>query len=101
MEEIEKTGLVAVGLTGDIGHGEAYQFTTPDGHFMEIFWEVEYFKPEEDQKSKLLNRPSKRPDRGVPVRRLDHINLMTSNPASRYRLYAGYFRVPFKRANPR
>ncbi|WP_342431742.1 catechol 2,3-dioxygenase [Neobacillus sp. FSL H8-0543] len=80
VEEIEKTGLGCGWIDGDIGHGEAYQFTTPDGYKMEIFWEVEYYIPQEDQKSKLLNRPSKRPDHGVPVRRLDHINLMTSNP---------------------
>ena len=29
--------------------------------------------------SKLRNRPSKRPLRGVPVRRIDHVNLMVSD----------------------
>ena len=80
VEEIEKTGLGKGWIDGDIGHGKAYQFTTPDGHLMEILWDVEYYNVEDEQRSKLLNRPSKRPDRGVPVRRLDHINLMTSNP---------------------
>lgn len=77
---LEKSGLGRGWIDGDIGHGEAYQFTTPDGHLMEILWDVEYFQAEPHQRTKLLNRPSKRPDRGVPVRRLDHINLMTSNP---------------------
>ncbi|MGM0901682.1 MAG: catechol 2,3-dioxygenase [Bacillota bacterium] len=80
VEEIEKTGLGKGWIDGDIGHGKAYQFTTPDGHLMEILWDVEYYNVAKEQRSKLLNRPSKRPDRGVPVRRLDHINLMTSNP---------------------
>jgi catechol 2,3-dioxygenase len=80
--EIEKTGLGKGWIDGDIGHGRAYQFTNPDGHLMEILWDVEYYQVEEGQRSKLLNRPSKRPDRGVPVRRLDHINLMTSNPGA-------------------
>nr|P31003.1 RecName: Full=Metapyrocatechase; Short=MPC; AltName: Full=CatO2ase; AltName: Full=Catechol 2,3-dioxygenase [Geobacillus stearothermophilus]CAA48044.1 catechol 2,3-dioxygenase [Geobacillus stearothermophilus] len=78
--ELEKSGLGRGWIDGDIGHGKAYQFTTPDGHQMEIFFEVEYYKPQPEQKTKLLNRPSKRPAQGVPVRRLDHINLMTSNP---------------------
>ncbi|MBM4765172.1 catechol 2,3-dioxygenase [Bacillus sp. B15-48] len=78
--EIEKSGFGIGWIDGDIGHGKAYQFTTTDGHLMEILWEVEYYHTQEEQRSKLLNRPSKRPDRGVPVRRLDHINLMTSNP---------------------
>jgi len=93
--EIEKTGLGRGWSDGDIGHGKAYQFTTPDGHRMEVLWDVEYFQVEPGQKSKLLNRPSKRPDRGVPVRRLDHINLMTSNPAedTRFMLDALGFRL--------
>ena len=78
--EIEKTGLGRGWIDGDIGHGEAYQFTTNDGHLMEVFWDVEYYQADENEKSKLINRPTKRPDRGVPVRRLDHINLMNSNP---------------------
>ena len=82
VEEIEKTGFGRGWIEGDIGHGEAYQFTTPDGHLMEILWDVEYYNVQDDQRSKLLNRPSKRPERGVPVRRLDHINLMTSNPGA-------------------
>lgn len=77
---IEATGHGKGWIAGDLGHGEAYQFTTPDGHNMEILWDVEYFQAEEHQKSKLLSRPSKKPYRGVPVRRLDHLNLMTANP---------------------
>ncbi|WP_318503949.1 VOC family protein [Bacillus sp. T3] len=66
VKEIEKTGLGIGWIDGDIGHGRAYQFTNPDGHKMEIFWEVEYYQATDENKSKLLNRPSKRPDRGVP-----------------------------------
>ncbi|BAQ10972.1 catechol 2,3 dioxygenase [Bacillus sp. OxB-1] len=62
------------------GHGRAYEFTTPDGHRMEVLWEVEYYHCREDNRSNLLSRFQKRPVHGVPVRRLDHINLMSSNP---------------------
>lgn len=75
---IEKSGYGIGWIDGDIGHGPAYQFTTPDGHKMEILWEVEYYEAPEDQKTPLLNRPQRRPSRGVPVRRLDHINLLAS-----------------------
>lgn len=79
VKAIEASGLGKGWMDGDLGHGAAYQFTTPDGHPMEILWEVEYFQPAEDQKSPLLNRPQKRPLRGVPVRRLDHVNLLASD----------------------
>ncbi len=79
VKAIEETGLGKGWIDGDDGHGAAYQFTTPDGHRMELLWEVEYYDAPEPLKTPLLNRPQKRPTRGVPVRRLDHINLMASD----------------------
>lgn len=79
VKAIEATGLGQGWIDGDRGHGPAYRFTTPDGHPMELLWEVEYYQAPEDKKSLLLNRPQKRPLRGVPVRRLDHVNLLASN----------------------
>ena len=79
-QEIEKTGYGIGWIDGDVGHGRAYQFNSPDGHKMEIFWDVEYYESPEDQKTGLLNRPQRRPNRGVPVRRLDHINLLAKDP---------------------
>lgn len=63
----------------DYGHGHAYEFCTPDGHRQKILWELDYFDPPAELKSKLRNRASMRPLRGVPVRRLDHVNLMVSD----------------------
>ncbi|MDN7245220.1 catechol 2,3-dioxygenase [Planococcus shenhongbingii] len=77
-QAIEATGYGLGWIDGDIGHGRAYQFTLPDGHKMEILWDVEYYQAPEDQKTPLLNRPQKRPARGVPVRRIDHVNLTAS-----------------------
>lgn len=76
---IEKSGRPGKWVDGHKGYGRAYEFTTPDGHRNHLFWDVEYFKPTEEQRSGLLSRPQKRPLQGVPVRRLDHINLMCSN----------------------
>jgi catechol 2,3-dioxygenase len=71
---------VGVGWTEkDYAHGAAYKFTTPDGHKMKMLWDLDYYAASDELRSKLRNRPSKRPLRGVPVRRLDHVNLMVSD----------------------
>jgi catechol 2,3-dioxygenase len=82
VEALESSGLGKGWIDGDRGHGPAYQFETPDGHLMEILWDVEYYEPPEEMKSKLLSRPQKRPLQGVPVRRLDHVNLMAKDVTS-------------------
>ncbi|HLF87587.1 MAG TPA: VOC family protein, partial [Anaerolineales bacterium] len=76
---IEATGLGSGWTETDYAHGRAFKFTSPDGHRQKILWELDYFQPPPELASKLRNRPSKRPLRGVPVRRIDHVNLMVSD----------------------
>lgn len=47
---------------------------------MEVFYDVEYWTCAEEGRTALLNRPQKRPLQGVPVRRIDHVNLLSPNP---------------------
>jgi catechol 2,3-dioxygenase len=63
-------------IEGDLGHGPAYQFTDPDGHPMELYYESEKYRPTEDMRSRLFNQPQKFIGRGASVKRLDHVNLM-------------------------
>ncbi len=65
----------------DYAHGLAYKFTMPDGHRMKVLWELDYFVAPDELRSKMRNRPSKRPLRGMPVRRIDHVNLLVSDVA--------------------
>lgn len=76
---IEATGLGRGWIDDERGHGNAFRFETPDGHAMELFWEVDYVTMPAGQDSKLRNRPQRRPASGIPVRRIDHLNLMTAN----------------------
>lgn len=76
---LEASGLGEGWAESDISHGPAYQFRTPDGHRMQLVWDIVYADIPQSERSLLLNRPSKRPTRGVPVRRLDHVNLMASD----------------------
>ncbi len=76
--KIEADGQVGEWIEDSYAHGKAYRFEDKDGHILEIFADVERFKAPETHDSRLPNRPQRRPLRGVPVRRLDHINYMTN-----------------------
>jgi catechol 2,3-dioxygenase len=81
VEAIEKTGLGKGWTKGDLGHGPAYAFATPDGHNMEVYYETEWYDPPPELKPSLKNQAQRFPARGVNVRRLDHLNLLTSDVA--------------------
>jgi catechol 2,3-dioxygenase len=78
---IEAAGLGRGWIDGDLGHGRAFRFTSPEGHPMEILWEVETPAAAPGQATPLLNRPSRRPGAGIPLRRIDHLNLMAGDTA--------------------
>lgn len=78
VEKIEADGVTGEWIGESFGHGKAYRFLDKDGHTLEIFAEIEKFKAPDTYDSRLPNRPQRRPLRGVPVRRLDHINYMTN-----------------------
>lgn len=64
---------------GDFGYGQTWQFQTPDGHNMALVWEAEKYQAPPELRSKILTRPSKKPLQGLPVKRIDHLNLMASD----------------------
>lgn len=81
---LEKSGRGTGWIESGVGHGRAYTFTTPDGHKQEIFWDVDRYVPTDDERSASPAAVQKRPLRGVPVRRLDHLNLMAGDlPATK------------------
>jgi len=77
---IEASGFGRGWVDDSVGHGRAYRFDSPDGHRFELFWEVDYYTAPPDQRTELLNRPQRRPAHGMPVRRLDHVNLLAAEP---------------------
>lgn len=64
---------------GDFGYGKTWEFQTPDGHNMSLVWEAEKYQAPPELRSKILTRASKKPLQGLPVKRIDHINLMASD----------------------
>jgi catechol 2,3-dioxygenase len=76
---LDKAGLGKGWTKGDLGVGRTFAFESPDGHQMELIWDVEKYVAPPELQSKILTRRSKRPLQGLPPRRLDHINLMASD----------------------
>jgi len=79
---IKATGLGRGWIESDVGHGRAFLFDTPEGHRMELLWEVEYVAAPSGRGTPLRNRPHRRPQSGIPVRRIDHMNLMAADTAA-------------------
>lgn len=79
VERIEAQGVKGEWVEADqnVGYGKSYRFEDLDGHRLELYWEVERFVAPDPKCSALKNRPQRRPLSGIPVRRIDHINLMT------------------------
>ncbi len=82
VEAIEKSGLGKGWKDDNLGHGPAYCFTDPDGHKMEIYYETEWYQPSAETKPALKNQASRYSDRGVGLRRLDHVALFASDVTS-------------------
>lgn len=79
VEAIERSGLGTGWKEDNVGHGPAYCFTDPDGHRMEIYYETDWYQPSAETKPALKNQASRYSDRGVGVRRLDHIALFAAD----------------------
>jgi len=79
VDAIEKTGLGKGWTENNVGHGRTYCFTDPDNHNMEIYYETEWYQAPAELKPALKNQASKFSDRGVGLRRLDHINILAAD----------------------
>jgi catechol 2,3-dioxygenase len=73
---IEAIGLGRGWIDGDVGHGRPTDLTPRRGHRMEMLWDVDYVTAPAGKETPLRNRPYRRPQTGVPVRRIDHLNLL-------------------------
>jgi catechol 2,3-dioxygenase len=77
--EIEASGRGEGWIDGDVGHGRAYRFTTPEGHVGEIFWDVERVEVPAEEQSIIKSRAQRYIMRGVPVRRLHHVTIFAGD----------------------
>lgn len=76
---VEAAGRGKGWIDGDVGHGAAYQFTDPDGHRMELYYDAEHFQAPEGEGARLRNQPQRYTGAGAAVRRLDHVNVLCAD----------------------
>jgi catechol 2,3-dioxygenase len=76
---LETSGLGLDWNDEDLGHGPAYRFTDPDGHRMEVYYETEWYEAPEQLRPALKNQAARFQDKGIGVRRIDHIALLASD----------------------
>jgi len=76
-ERIENSGHEVEWLESgaDPGQGEAIRFSSPGGHELELYHEMERATIPTEDRSDLKNQPQKYVGRGVSARRIDHVNL--------------------------
>ncbi|MCH6236379.1 VOC family protein [Cognataquiflexum rubidum] len=79
VDAIQSTKLGIGWHDGDIGHGRAFSFHTPDGHLAEIYFDTQKYKASTKNMSALKNTASKFPGKGINVRRIDHLNLFAKD----------------------
>ncbi|MEQ3626127.1 MAG: VOC family protein, partial [Marinobacter sp.] len=81
VEEIEASDFKTHGwVDGDAGHGRAYRFEDPFGHVFEIYYDTVWFTPQDDAERPALKNTASR-FTGAAPRRLDHVNLLSSDVA--------------------
>lgn len=78
-EAIESSGLGRGWVDGQPGRGRSYAFWDPDGHDWQIYFESERFIASESVAPALRNQAQRRPNHGIGVRRLDHVNFLAAD----------------------
>lgn len=76
---LEQTGAGVGWDDGDLGHGKAYRFKSPDGHLHEVFWDVVWLKEKGARGSVFADRYASNRRKGICPRRFDHVTINTSN----------------------
>jgi catechol 2,3-dioxygenase len=81
-EAIESSAHGRGWVDGQPGRGSTYVFEDPDGHQWDLYFESERFTPPDSVKPALKNQAQRRPNHGIGVRRLDHVNFLAADVES-------------------
>lgn len=73
---IREAGRDGEWVDGEAGTGRTFRTSDPDGHVLDLYYETEWYEAPPELRPALKNQPQAKPNRGVGVRRLDHINFL-------------------------
>jgi catechol 2,3-dioxygenase len=76
IERIDASGQGRGFSDEEFAMGRVYLFDAPDGHPMGVYWDVDWYEPDDTDRPALKNQAAAFPGRGCNVRRLDHINYL-------------------------
>lgn len=79
VKALEGSGLGIGWKEKNVGHGPAYCFKDPDEHNMEVYYDTEWYQAPDHLRPALKNQSSRLPNRGIALRRLDHINILAKD----------------------
>ncbi|MBI3513194.1 MAG: VOC family protein [Proteobacteria bacterium] len=79
---IEAAGRAGRWIDPECGRGPSFRFRDPDGHVMAIYYEEAPYRAPEHLRSTLKNLPMRYTGRGVNVRRIDHVALLSRDVAA-------------------
>ncbi len=72
---VQAHGAEGEWIESSFGHGRAYRFTGPEGHPMELFWDVDRAVAPQGEESPYPERPQRTGNHGMRVRLLDHVTV--------------------------
>jgi catechol 2,3-dioxygenase len=74
-----ESGHEVTWIDGYAGHGRTLRTSDPDGHETDVYYDTEWYDAPERLRPALKNQPQAKPNRGVGVRRLDHVNYLAAD----------------------
>lgn len=86
---LESTGAGLGWVEGDLGHGKAYRFNSPNGHTHEVFWDVVWLNEKGDKGSVFADRYASNRRRGICPRRFDHVTYNTAQYTAEKEFWKG------------
>lgn len=82
VDAVQDAGTTGTWTDGEAGTGRTFITRDPDGHELGLYYDTKWYQAPADLRPGLKNQPQAKPNRGIGVRRLDHVNFLASDVKS-------------------